>query len=127
MKHFLFTMFLFATLFASAQNGTINGKITDAEESNSPLLFAKVTIKETGAKVMTDANGAFKFENVKDGTYTLVCSFTGYETKEIKAEVDNSKNNDAITLALGASSLSLDDLTLVYASTDQKDNTVKNN
>lgn len=126
MKQFLFIMFLFATLFASAQNGTINGKITDAEESNSPLLFAKVTIKETGAKVMTDENGTFSFENVKDGTYTLVCSFTGYESKEIITEV-NSKNTNTIKLALGASSLSLDDLAMVFATSDKKDNTVKDN
>lgn len=127
MKQLLFIMFLFAALFASAQSGMINGKITDAEEGNNPLLFAKVTIKETGAKVMTDANGTFKFENVKNGTYTLVCSFTGYETKEIKAEVSNLKTTEAITLALGASSLSLDDLAMVYASSDQKDSAIKNN
>lgn len=126
MKHFLFTMVLFVTMFASAQNGTINGKITDAEEGNNPLLFAKVTIKETGARVMTDEKGVFKFNNIKEGSYTLVCSFTGYETKEIKAEV-NSKNTNTITLSLGASVLSLDDLTMVYASSEQKNNTTKNN
>lgn len=67
MKQILFTMFFLATALISAQNGTINGKITDAEEGNSPLLFAKVTIKETGTKVITDANGTFKFENINEG------------------------------------------------------------
>jgi hypothetical protein len=126
MKQILFTMFFLATALISAQNGTINGKITDAEEGNSPLLFAKVTIKETGTKVITDANGTFKFKNINEGAYTLICSFTGYETKEIKVEV-NSKTPNNITLALGASSLSLDDLAMVYASSEQKDNTIKNN
>lgn len=123
MRYLLLNMFLFVTMFASSQNGTINGKITDAEEGNSPLLFAKVTIKETGAKVMTDENGTFKFDNITNGTYTLVCSFSGYETKEIRTEV-NTKNNSAIVLALGASTLSLDDLTSVYASsnTEKDDN-----
>jgi hypothetical protein len=119
-------MVLFVTMFASAQNGTINGKITDAEEGNNPLLFAEVTIRETGVRVMTDEKGVFKFNNIKEGSYTLVCSFTGYETKEIKAEV-NSKNTNAVILSLGASALSLDDLTMVYASSEQKNNTTKNN
>lgn len=125
MKYFLFTLFLFTALFASAQSGAINGKITDAEEGNNPLLFAKVTIKETGAKVMTDEHGVFKFENIKDGTYTLVCSFTGYDTKEVKTEI-SSKKPTQITLALGASTLSLDDLTMAFTS-ENKNESIKNN
>ena len=127
MKHFLFTMFFFATLFASAQNGTINGKITDAEEGNSPLLFAKVTIKETGAKVMTDEHGAFTFENIANGTYTLVCSFTGYDSKEIITEVISSKTSKEIKASLSASSLSLDDLAMAFATSEKKETTIKHN
>ena len=125
MKYFLFTLLLFTALFASSQNGVISGKITDAEEGNNPLLFAKVTIKETGAKVMTDEHGVFKFENIKDGNYTLVCSFTGYDTKEIKTEI-SSKKPAQITLALGASTLSLDDLTMAFTS-ENKNETIRNN
>jgi hypothetical protein len=127
MKSFLFAILVFVTMFASAQNGIINGKITDAEEGNTPLIFAEVTVKETGAKIMTDADGTFKFENIKDGTYTLVCSFSGYETQEIKTEVHNAKNTKAIALTLSASSVSLDDLTMVFATSEQKTNTLKNN
>ncbi len=126
MKHFLFTMFLLATMFVSAQNGTINGKITDAEEGNNPLLFAKVTIKETGAKVMTDAHGAFAFENLENGTYTLVCSFTGYDSKEIITEV-SSKTTKEIKASLNVSSLSIDDLAMAFATSEKKDNTTRNN
>ncbi|TBN03202.1 carboxypeptidase-like regulatory domain-containing protein [Hyunsoonleella flava] len=126
MKYFLFTVFLFTAMFTSAQNGTINGKITDAEEGNTPLLFAKVIIKETGEKVMTDETGAFKFENVKEGTYTLVCSFTGYDTKEIKTEV-TKEIHEPVKLALAASTVSLDDLAMVFASSEKKENTISNN
>lgn len=126
IKYVLSFMFLFSALYVSAQDGTINGKITDAEEGNNPLLFAKVTIKETGDKVMTDETGAFKFDNIKEGTYTLVCSFTGYETREIKTEV-TKEANAPIKLALAASTVSLDDLAMVFASSEKKENTINNN
>ncbi|MEW4923405.1 carboxypeptidase-like regulatory domain-containing protein [Algibacter sp. 2305UL17-15] len=127
MKYFLLTLCLCTAMLTSAQNaGTINGKITDAEEGNTPLLFAKVTVKETGKTIATDENGVFKIENIENGTYTLVCSFTGYETQEIKTDVISGKLNN-INLSLVAGTLSLDDLALAFTSSASKDETIKNN
>lgn len=113
-------MFLISALCLNAQEGTITGIITDSEDNQEPLLFAKVTVKETGDKAMTDASGAFAFEHLKEGTYTLICSFMGYDTKEIKVKV-NKGIREPLNVALTASTVSLDDLAMVFASSEKKE------
>lgn len=121
MKQLLFTILFLVTATTFAQsNGVITGNLLDTESNNEPLMFANVTIKETGEKITTDETGAFKFENLKEGDYTLVCSFVGYETKEIEAKA-TLNNTTQVELGLGASTLSLDDLVLAIASADKKE------
>ena len=115
-------IFLIAVLFISAYSfaqSSVNGKITDLESDNAPLMFAHVTIKETGAKTTADEKGLYKFENLEKGDYTLVYSFVGYESKEVKINMMSEQQNN-INMALGASTVSLDDLMLVMASADNK-------
>ncbi|WP_194767000.1 carboxypeptidase-like regulatory domain-containing protein [Tamlana sp. I1] len=118
MKQFLYTLVFLVSAFGFAQNsGVINGHILDLEEANAPLLYAKVSIKETGAEALSNETGLFTFENLKEGTYTLVYSFVGYETKETKVNVAASNNED-LKLYLGASTVSLNDLAALFASAD---------
>ena len=122
MKHIILIAIFFVTTFSFAQqNGSIYGNVLDMELNNQPLLYAKVLIKETGAEVLSDEKGLFKFENLKDGNYTLVSSFVGYETKEKKIKVESGKLTE-VKIALGASSVSLDELILTFASAE-KENT----
>ncbi len=125
MKVLLSVLLLTLSTFSFAQNtNTISGIITDAESDSAPLLLAKVTLKETGQKALTNETGTFSFDNLAQGTYTLVCSFTGYETKEIVATL-----NAPTDVVLHASSLSLDDLTLAFAASASKtqDDAIKHN
>ncbi|MEP1487821.1 MAG: carboxypeptidase-like regulatory domain-containing protein [Algibacter sp.] len=118
MKHLIFIAILFISVTSFAQsNTTLNGKLTDLESNNTPLMYAKVMIKETGIETLSDEKGLFKLEDLQAGYYTLVYSFTGYETKEVKIKVKPGKANH-IDLALGASTISLEDLMLVMASSD---------
>tara|TARA_R110002126_G_scaffold56346_1_gene150572 strand:+ start:385 stop:768 length:384 start_codon:yes stop_codon:yes gene_type:complete len=120
MKQIIITAIFLVSAFAFAQNtGSISGNLLDIESNNEPLMFAKVSIKETGAEVLSDENGAFKFQNLEDGTYTLVCSFTGYENKETETKVTSGKSTP-IKLALTASTISIDDLMMAMASADKK-------
>lgn len=120
MKHIVLIAAFFVTVFTFAQNtGSISGNLLDLESNNEPLLYGKVTVKETGASVLSDENGFFKIENIKEGTYTLVYSFVGYDTKEIQTEVSSSKSTN-IKLHLAASSISLDELVFALASNDEK-------
>ncbi|GAA4895252.1 hypothetical protein GCM10023311_19960 [Flaviramulus aquimarinus] len=127
MKHIIYIAFFFISALAYAQDtGSINGNLLDFESNNDPLMFAKVSIKETGAEVLSDENGSFKFENLNDATYTLVFSFVGYDTKEMQTKVISGKSSP-IKLALQASTISLEDLVSTMASTDHSTSSTSNN
>ncbi|ULC59496.1 carboxypeptidase-like regulatory domain-containing protein [Flaviramulus sp. BrNp1-15] len=121
MKQTIFLITFFLSVFAFGQNsGLISGNLLDIETNNEPLIFAKVLIKETGLETLSDENGFFKFENLKEGKYTLVSSFVGYETKEEKIKVVSNKSTNT-KMYLSASTLSLDELMLSLASADKKE------
>ena len=129
MKQIIVTIAFLISAFTFAQNtGSISGSLLDIESNNEPLIMAKVLIVETGAEVMSDKNGVFKFENLAEGTYTLVSSFIGYETKQYETKVISNKAT-TIKLHLGASTISLDDLMLTLsASADKKEaSSISNN
>ncbi len=59
----------------------ISGKIIDGD-FNEPLPFANIIIKETDQGVITDFDGNFSID-LNTGTYSILASFIGYQTKEI--------------------------------------------
>ncbi|NNC51284.1 MAG: carboxypeptidase-like regulatory domain-containing protein [Flaviramulus sp.] len=127
MKQIIVTIAFFISAFTFAQNtGSINGSLLDIESNNEPLIMAKVSIKETGAEVLSDYNGVFKFENLAEGTYTLVLSFIGYETKQYETNVVTNKSTN-VKLHLAASTISLDDLMFTLASADSKGTSTASN
>lgn len=120
MKQLIYTAIFLFTAFSFSQNtGLIVGKILDSELNNSPLVLANVAIKGSKTQVNTDLTGLFVIENLEAGDYTLVCSFAGYETKELKVHVDAEKPVE-LTLSLAASTISLSELALI-TSVAQKD------
>ncbi|GAA3575914.1 carboxypeptidase-like regulatory domain-containing protein [Snuella lapsa] len=126
MKRLALLSFLLFTAFCFGQNtGMIVGKIMDQELNNAPLVLANVSVKGTDIKLNTDITGLFLIENLKDGDYTLVCSFLGYETKEVKVSVQSEKPAE-VKLSLGASSISLDDLEAITSIAQKEDKTSTN-
>jgi len=107
MRRVILLSAFFISAFAFAQEtSSINGILMDLESNNEGLAYAKVSIKETGKSAFTDEKGFFKFENLKEGTYTLEYSFVGYETKETTTEITSGKETQ-ITLFLAASTVSI--------------------
>jgi hypothetical protein len=124
MKHLIYIFSFLLTSVAFSQNtGLIVGKILDNELNNSPLVLANVAVKGTNISADTDISGLFTLENLEDGDYTLVCSFVGYETKEINIHV-NSLEPTELKLSLAASTLNLSDI-LSITSTAQKEEASK--
>ncbi len=66
----------------------VEGKITD--ENGATLPGATVTIKGTYRGVTANANGDYRFTNLKNGTYRFVVSFLGYQKKEKQVELKTS-------------------------------------
>lgn len=103
------TILLLITCFLGyAQNGTIAGKVQDKEVNNEPLPFANVSIKGTTKGTTSDFDGLYQITNVEPGTYTLVFSFVGYETREIPNVVVNPGKITTVDIILGANAASLD-------------------
>lgn len=114
MKKVIFIFVFLLPIFFFGQDLSITGTIVDLESDNEPLELAQIRVKETGIKVLTNEKGEFQIKNLDKGIYTLVYSFVGYETKEVKVNLQSKHNLDP--LSLKATSISLDDLMMLTAS-----------
>lgn len=89
------------------KDGIIKGIVLDNEANNEPLLLANVTIKNTSITTSTNLDGSFLL-NVKPGTYTIVYSFIGYKTIEVKDVVVTSNKTNVNNQTLAALNVSFD-------------------
>ncbi|WP_255547652.1 TonB-dependent receptor [Mucilaginibacter sp. dw_454] len=90
----LFTA-LFALLLpvlASAQF-SLSGKITDQKTGES-LPGASVTIQNLAISTISNASGKYTFKNLKNGSYTVVVSYLGYQTAQQTTEVSANSTLD---------------------------------
>jgi len=78
-----------ATALAAAaeaqQAGALRGLVFD-KDFGVPLAGAVVTLVETGARVETDDQGAFVFQQLRPGRYTLVAAKDGY-VRAVRSDV----------------------------------------
>lgn len=77
-------------------------QVNDADDK-SPLIGASVIVKETEVGDITNSRGRTRLELAR-GTYTLVVSYIGYETKEEQVKI-LGKGNYRITLNQSAETL----------------------
>lgn len=80
----------FGFLSAIAQNRTITGTITDAD--NNPLAGATVRVKETGTSTVANGLGHFSIQ-VPLGAVTLEVSYVGYTAKSLTVNADATTVN----------------------------------
>src|SRR4051812_3249740 len=66
-------------LFASAQNRTVTGRVTDAQ--GRPVPYASITVKGTSLGVAADEAGNFTIQAAPNST--LVFSAAGFQTSEV--------------------------------------------
>ncbi len=91
-----------------AQSPRVSGKVLDAK--GKPVPFASVAIKGKTGGTTSDADGAYSLA-VPEGSNTLVFSFVGFETQEVKIAGSSTVNitlrekgsdlTDVIVTALG--------------------------
>ena len=103
---------LIATI-ASAQTGDIRGFVYD-KESGEPVIFCNVFLKGTTIGAATDINGMYNISKVKAGDYTLVVTYIGYDTTEVKISLQKGKIISQ-NLEIGESSIKLDEVTVSAA------------
>ena len=88
-------------LEANAQDRTITGTVTDAED-NINLPGVNVLVKGTTTGTVTDVEGNYQLQ-VADDAATLVLSSVGYETQEVtignQTQIDVSMAPDVQSLS----------------------------
>jgi hypothetical protein len=67
-------------------SGTLKGLIIDAS-TNEALAGAHVLLVGTAIGGATDINGQYMVRNVPAGTYTVRCSYVGYDPKEVQVTI----------------------------------------
>lgn len=75
-------------VLAMAQN-KISGVVTDSE-TNELLPGTNIVIKNTALGTASDKNGNYTLTGLKDGSYTLRASYSGYETQEVEFTLKGS-------------------------------------
>lgn len=106
----IFGILLGACAYAqTATTGSIVGKITDKEYNDEPLAFVNVLIKGTTTGTTSDFSGLYSIDNLSAGSYTLVFSFIGYETREVTLTVVANKVTE-VNVPMAASTAALDEV-----------------
>ncbi|WP_456378679.1 carboxypeptidase-like regulatory domain-containing protein [Lutibacter sp.] len=89
------------------KNGIVQGIVLDGELEKTPLVFAKITVKELAKSINTNTEGEYKLK-LKPGTYTLLFDFIGYDTKKVINVVVKSNTETNLNQTLKASTINGD-------------------
>lgn len=113
---------LFIAFFGYTQTGKVAGTIMDGEFVD-PLPFANVSIKGTTIGTTTDFDGKYMLE-LDPGTYTVVFSYVGYETKEVNDVV--VKENEVALIDITLTTNSLDEIIITTSVKRNTENAILN-
>lgn len=102
-------------VLAMAQN-KITGTVTDSE-TNEILPGTNIIIENTSLGTASDKNGVYTLTGLKDGTYILRASFSGYETMETGFTLSGSSVN--IDLKLQPTSIDLNAVVVTGTRTEK--------
>ncbi|MDQ7064027.1 MAG: SusC/RagA family TonB-linked outer membrane protein [candidate division KSB1 bacterium] len=105
---------LLLTSQAQAQSVTIRGKVITAD-TGEPLPGANIVVLGTSTGTATDVNGEFRLTLTDVSDATLVVSFIGYKTQQIK--VDPSMVGEVITITMEEDVLRLNEIVVTGLAT----------
>ncbi|TYP99810.1 TonB-dependent receptor [Tenacibaculum adriaticum] len=114
MKQTNLLRFLFVTVFilfnivkTNAQNGTIQGIITD--ENGISIPGATILIEELKKGAVSDFDGKFTMLNIPEGTHKFLIEYLGYANQEQEVTVKTSVTT-AVNIILKSKSTELDEV-----------------
>jgi len=111
VKKTLLTLFILSINFSLFSQAKIAGKVIDGE-TNDILPFANVSIKGTSIGSTSDFDGFYEI-SLEPGTYTVVFSFVGYQTKEVNNVIVKDANDVVdLNVTINASAAQLDDVVI---------------
>ena len=101
MNRLLFSWLLLLWATVASAQGLVKGKVLD-KQSDEPLSFVNIKVTQKGSTDLigggiTDVDGNFTVQNLKNGTYTLTVSYIGY--RDITREFTISDANQHVSYA----------------------------
>jgi hypothetical protein len=121
----LLILSLFYTGYAQETTGSLEGRVTDA--NNQPIAFATVLIVDTATNAkygtISTENGHYSIQNLSPGSaYKLEASFIGYRNFELEAVTIYLGEVTRHQIELQESSLELDEVIVTAAEGQSKGN-----
>jgi hypothetical protein len=101
-----------STVFSQETFYLVKGKVVD-KNTKAPLPGASVFAQNSTFGEATNENGNFTLK-IPNGGYTLVASFTGYETQSIRIS-NSSSGNDSLVFELPPQEKSLEAVTIAIS------------
>ena len=96
-KFSLFILLFLAGASVKAQDKfTLNGYIKDSL-SGETLIGANLNIRSEGKGIVSNQYGFFSI-TLKKGNYLVLCSFVGYQPKEIEINLNNNLQQNILLL-----------------------------
>ncbi|MGB3151341.1 MAG: TonB-dependent receptor [Maribacter sp.] len=112
MKHKILLLLALVSIttiqFIQGQRGIVAGTVNDGE-INDVLPFANIVVKGTTTGTTSDFDGKYSLE-LEQGTYAILFSYLGYETKEITDIVVKSNGEVIIDVTLNAATNQLQEV-----------------
>ena len=97
VHYLMFVFILFSVCQLSGQrlaSSAVTGRVTGID--GQPLAGASVVVETLKTGVATDNNGRYSLRGLRDGTYALRITFTGYEPFDTVVVVNGSTVADAV-------------------------------
>ena len=90
MKRLIFLLAWLAFASVSVGAVVVDGVLTDVE-TGEPLVGAYVFVTELSSGTVTDADGYYRIELPKPGTYTIQLDYVGYEHQQFSEQIRADK------------------------------------
>ncbi len=90
--------------------GSVSGTITDMI-SDFPIQGANVGIETAGKNVASDANGLFRIEGLKAGSYNISVNHVGYKSGKVEITIIEDKNLE-VKIKLSPSEIETGEITV---------------
>jgi len=111
-------VFFLAAQSAAAQQGTINGRVVDAE-SGDPIAGATAELLGEDVRMPTTEAGGFSF-SVGEGSYSVLVTMIGYETARVDDVGVEGGATETVTIRLRSQALVLNPVVVTASRRQEK-------
>ncbi|MFD2516218.1 TonB-dependent receptor [Pontibacter locisalis] len=123
MKNFLLALAVFVLPLQLLAQYKLSGRVSDVVTGKA-LVGANVVLESTSTGVSTEQNGAFQFQSLPAGSYTLKVSYLGFEQKKVNV---NLQQDEYVQVALRPQALQASEVVVQATRADERTGTTFTN